>query len=333
MKKLFLFFLLLSSLQPLFAQITMPTVPYEPMSYRYYYVPHFLRVGSGLMFPNRDTTWKPTEPAVTHWQGKLFYYSPYSTKWVDVTTENTANPPINFLYRKAGKDSIFYVKNGLEYSIKDSSGSPRIKEFGNGATSKLVGDSVKVSVGGTLEDSVTLFYIPVGAKTDQSTLAGSRSFVISNRPYTGFSGTDWGYWNRRGNNSLLSLERLLYESENDTAYTQYMAPLKTLGRITFDRYSTRFSYATKPIMVQEQGNTATVQIYFPEHKVALKPSPHGRTGAAFNGTSGFGDFYGYEVAIEPTIPGYPQSSNVAQTDFNRVADDNYRKKMTGPITN
>lgn len=225
--------------------------------------------------------------------------------------------------------SVLTSKALFDAIRKYSGTSVKLKNAGSGASVKTVGDSLRVDLGGQLNENVTHIYIPVGRQTDQSTIAQSKTFVITNKPYTGTAGTDWGYWNERGNNSLLVLERMFDEANNDVAPQQYNGIFKTFSRLKLDRYSTRFRYDNEPIKMQDMGISSAAQLYAPQDSVHLQPSPNGYSGSAAKFTTAFGDFYGYNIAIK----GFPHSTTFSEVDFHRVIDDNYSKRMSGTVVN
>lgn len=282
----------------------------------------------------------PTDARSMYYNTGTFTYRPYTSLTEVMSYLNTPikrTGGFDIFLTEGSETKVYWFKDGTDLAhlvLKVPSSVPKIKTTGNGTNTEIVGDSTQINLGGDLNKNITHLYLPVGMKTDQNVVAPSKSFVISNRTLAqGLASSDWNYWNQRGNNSLLTLERMFYENENDTAYQQYNGIAKAFSRMTFDRNSTRFSYLNKAIIPQEQGINAAVQIYFPQDSVNLVPSPFGRSGAALKGTSAYGDFYGYNIAIIPTVSNYPLSSVSGETDFNRVIDDTYRKKMTGPITN
>ncbi|MFD2922038.1 hypothetical protein ACFS6H_20120 [Terrimonas rubra] len=282
-----------------------------------------------------------TDARSTFYDPTTFSQRPFNSKEEVMATLNTPAKRIggfDIFIKENGETKVYWFKDGtnlenlvLKSELDDK--APRVTNKGNGTTTTIISDSVRVKLGGELSDSLTHIYLPVGRKTNQNTLAQSKSFVITNRPYTGTAGTDWGYWNERGNNSLLTLERMFDEATNDTADQQYNGILKAFSRLRLDRNSTRFKYNNQPIKMQNMGISSAVQLYPPQDSTHLIPGPFGYDGAAGRFSIAFGESYGYNLAIKPTITDFPQNAVFSEIDFNRVIDNTYRKKMTGPITN
>jgi hypothetical protein len=247
--------------------------------------------------------------------------------------DSIQSPAFGMIIYDMSNDQFYFRDRFFWKSLASGGGGSPIKEEGSGSTVKSEGDSLRVDLGGQLKEDVTHIYLPVGRKTNQSTPAQSKTFVISNKPNTGGVGTDWGYWNELGNNSLLVLERHFDEADADTSDQQYNGIAKAFTRLKLDRYSTRFRYDNKPIKMQDMGISSAIQLYAPQDSAHLIPGPFGYSGSAGKFTQAYGDFYGHNIAIRPTIPGFPQSTVMAEIDFNRVNDDAYAKKMNGRISN
>lgn len=115
---------------------------------------------------------------------RFYYYNPKLQQWdtiksgttIDTTSlsnrinlklniADTANKWINSLYRKAGKDSIFYKIGSTEYSIKDSTGGVQNGRFGND-TATIVMAKVHNDAGSPLTNGEVVFFSKSGTSSD-----------------------------------------------------------------------------------------------------------------------------------------------------------------------
>jgi trimeric autotransporter adhesin len=184
----------------------------------------------------------------------------------------------------------------------------------------------------SLNDSVNHIYLPVGSKTDQSDPAQSKSLVITNKPFTGISdSTDWGYWNARGNNSLMNLERRFTESGNDTAQMQYNGIISSLNRFTLDSLSSRYDATTgwKNATLQYGGAYFVNQFYPSVNAIKLTPGVFGRTGSSYTGTFAIGHS-AFNVTLTPsTTTPVPLMVYQSDIDFNRAGASSDQRIITG----
>ena len=115
---------------------------------------------------------------------RFYYYNPKLQQWdtiksgtnIDTTSlsnrinlklniTDTANKWINSLYRKAGKDSIFYKIGSTEYAIKDSAGGVQNGRFGND-TATIVMAKVHNDAGSPLTNGEVVFFSKSGTSSD-----------------------------------------------------------------------------------------------------------------------------------------------------------------------
>lgn len=181
-------------------------------------------------------------------------------------------------------------------------------------------------------------YVPVGAKTSQFATGNPRKgqIVISNRPreetenYT--TAGWWKYWQQRGGNELLRLERTFNEADNDTALVQYNSIAISKNLLQLDHNSTRYDSANGKYVTLQDGGWAAGNQFNPTKNVVVRPSPFGTAGASFYGTFGVGKDSAFTIThvTNPSVP-IPQAVYQSMISYNSQVPNTKTRIIRGGL--